>query len=467
VFDSVACRGRFTLLIALILCFIPATLHAQTHDAKDFANWLDALKPVARAAGVSEATFDHVLGRITPDCSQTGVFCGAPPSAQAIPSWTQRTGLPKSCEKTTQREFLEPAAYFPEGHIGRLVRKGQTLLGDMRANRPDTFQHILKVEQTYGVPVPILMGLWARETSFGDASLPHNAVIALVSLAYAGHEHRRPWMRRQLIAALRMLDEGHIAFGNFRSSWAGATGLTQIMPEEYLQFGADGDGDGVSDIWTSAPDALATTANILRHRGWRARQGWGREVRLPEGWDCTRESRANRMPLRRWADQAGVALADRGAESTAALLTGEETVYPLTPTGALGPAYLAGENFDVLRAYNPSDLYALFIGYVADRLGCDTEAGPCIFTQPWPESANPFAFSVENICRLQLGLKEKGMLTGEADGLFGPQTRAAIGRWQKAQGGRPTCYPSRELFDQLTGDRKQEAMHKDGAPITP
>lgn len=472
VVDSVACRKRFTLLLLVLILFplLPPTLNAQTYDAADFKRWLDELRPAARAAGVSDATFDHALGRIIPDCGQTGVFCGPPPSASdepPAPAWTERAGLPKSCDKVSQKEFLEPARYFPENYIGRLVRAGQTLLGEMRANRPDTFRHILRVEHTYGVPVPILMGLWARETSFGEASLPHNAMVALVSLAYAGHEHRRPWMRRQLIAALRMLDEGRVAFGNFRSSWAGATGLTQIMPEEYLQFGADGDGDGVKDIWTSVPDALATTANILRHAGWRPRQAWGREVRLPEGWDCTREGRASRMPLGRWAEQSGIAPADRGMESTSALLTGDESMYPLTPAGAFGPAYLAGENFDVLRAYNPSDLYALFIGYVADRLGCDTEAAPCTFMRPWPASANPFEFSVENICRLQIGLKERGMLNGEADGLFGPQTRAAIGRWQKDQGGRPTCYPSRELFDQLTGEWKPEAMHKEGAPATP
>jgi lytic murein transglycosylase len=470
VIDSVACRLRAMLSVAFILAlFAPAPLSAQTYDRRDFTNWLDALKPVVKAAGVSEATFDHALARIEPDCTQTGVSCGAPQSAPTEPSWSERTGLPKSCDKVSQREFLEPARYFPESYIAALVRKGQTLLSDMRRNRPDTFQNVLNIEQTYGVPVPILMGLWARETSFGDADLPHNAVVALASLAYAGPEARRPWMRRQLIAALRMLDGGYVPFNNFRSSWAGATGLTQIMPEEYLKFGADGDGDGIKNIWTSVPDALATTANVLRNMGWRPRQGWGREVRLPEtgdGWDCTREGRASRQSLRRWAEDPNIVPVDRGLESTSALLIGEESSYPLTPTGTLGPAFLVGDNFDVLRAYNPSDLYALFIGYIADRLGCDTEGAPCTFVHPWPQPENAFEFSVENICRLQLGLKANGMLPGEADGLFGPMTRAAIGRYQKAQGGKATCYPSRELFDQLGGDWKSEAMHQDGAPVT-
>jgi lytic murein transglycosylase len=458
----------------MLALLIPSSARAQSHDAQntpdaqDFRIWADALKPAARAAGVSEATFDHVMGRLVPDCGQTGVSCGPARNEPAERSWTERAGLPNSCEKVSQKEFLEPAGYFPENHIGAMVRKAQAMLRDMRENRPDTYGHILAIERLYGVPVPILMGLWARETSLGEANLPHNAVIALASLAYAGPESRRPWMRRQLIAALRMLDEGFITFDRFRSSWAGATGLTQIMPEEYLQLGADGDGDGRKDIWSSAPDALATTANILRHRGWRAGLGWGREVRLPqtaEGWDCTREGRGNRLPLRRWAEQFGVAPVDRGMESAGPLLSGDEPVYPLTPAGALGPAFLVGDNFDVLRAYNPSDLYALFIGYVADRIGCDAENAPCVFTRPWPASANPFPFSVENICRLQIGLKQQGAIHAEPDGLFGPFTRAAIGRFQKAQSRRPTCYPGKELLDQLTGDWRPEAMHQDGAPV--
>jgi hypothetical protein len=172
--------------------------------------------------------------------------------------------------------------------------------------------------------------------------------------------------------------------------------------------------------------------------------------------------------MSRWVEQHGIRPADSGAEAAGPLLAGDDSGFLLMPAGTLGPAFLAEDNFVVLHAYNPSDLYALFIGYVGDRLGCDTETETCTFTKPWPQAGeHAFAFSVENICRLQLSLKEKGMLNGEADGLFGPQTRAAIGRYQKAQGGKPTCYPSRELFDQLSGSWKEEAMHKEGMPVTP
>jgi lytic murein transglycosylase len=466
------CRGLFLLPAAFAAALLIASpAQAESPPARDFKSWLDELKPAAKAAGVSEAGFDRIVNGIAPNCGQTGVFCDRPagePPEPSEPSFTERTGLPKSCDKVSQREFLEPGAYFPEDYLRRLVSKGQTLLEDLRTNQTDAYRHVLRIEQTYGVPVPILMGLWARETSFGDATLSHNAVVALASLAFAGQEHRRAYMRRQFIAALKMVDEGAIAFDKFRSSWAGATGLTQIMPEEYLQYAVDGDGDGVRDIWTSPPDALATTANVLSRRGWKPHGGWGREVVLPETADCTLEGRANGRPLGSWAQQFGVLPVDRGEESAGPVLSGEESSYLLMPAGTLGPTFLASDNFDVLRAYNPSDLYALFIGTVGDRLGCDTQEKPCPFSRPWPETGGgAFEFSVENICRLQLNLKDRGFLNGEADGLFGPQTRAAIGRYQKAQGRKPTCYPNRELYEQLRGSLKAEAMHKQGMPATP
>ncbi len=469
--EAVAYRCISVALATLFLAVVTSLPAQAQSEIGRFQGWIRELKPDALEAGVSRATFDWIFAGLAPDCDQTGVVCGTPAGEVPEPSWTERTGLPSSCEKVPQKEFLEPAGYFPEGYIGRLVRKGQLLLEDLRETKPAIYRHIERIEETYGVPVPILFGLWARETALGDARLDHNAIVALASLAYAGQEQRRPWMRRQLIAALKMVENGDITYEGFRSSWAGATGLTQIMPEEYLEFAVDGDGDGRRDIWTSVPDALATTANILKQQGWGAPGGWGRQVQVPaasESFDCTLEGRASRRPAARWIDQHGLRLIGGPGEAGSPPLDANQSAWLLMPAGASGPAFLVTDNFDVLRTYNPSDLYALFIGTINDRLGCDTEAAPCTFAAPWPQSGpDTFAFTVENICRLQLGLKQMGLLNGEADGLFGPQTRGAIGRYQKAQGLRPTCYPTRQLFDELNGTLRAEAMHKDNTAATP
>lgn len=438
-------------------CLLPAPLQAQG-QIEAFHVFVRALKPEALEAGVSEATFESVFAGMAPDCAQTGVTCAPPTDGEPRPpSFTERTGLPASCDRVPQKEFLEPSGYFPEGYIGRLVARGKALLERMRAEKPDTYAHIVKVEETYGVPVPILFGLWARETALGEARLDHNAVVALASLAFAGPERRRPWMRGHLIAALRMIERGDATFEVLRSSWAGATGLTQIMPEEYLRFAADGDGDGRRDIWTSVPDALATTARVLKHHGWGAPGGWGREVRVPEPnetFDCTLEGRVSRRPAGVWLRDLGIAPVTGGAEIASPPLDPEQPVWLLMPGGQGGPAFLVTRNFEVLRDYNPADLYALFIGTINDRLGCVSagEDASCGFAAPWPEKGPAaFDFTVENLCRLQLGLKGAGMLSGEADGFFGPQTRTAIGRYQKARGERPTCYPTRALFETIAG----------------
>jgi hypothetical protein len=194
-------------------------------------------------------------------------------------------------------------------------------------------------------------------------------------------------------------------------------------------------------------------------------------VRAPqtgESFDCTLEGRASRRPAGRWMEQLGVVQLGGPAETASPPLRPDQVTWLLMPGGEGGPAFLVTENFEVLRDYNPSDLYALFIGTINDRLACEGEdSAACGFGAAWPERGpDAFDFSVETICRLQLGLKQRGMLNGEADGLFGPQTRAAIGRYQKAQGKHPTCYPTKPLYDELSGSLRTEAMHHEGAPAT-
>jgi lytic murein transglycosylase len=450
-----------------------------------FRAWVEGLWPEASALGVSRGTFDKAFKELTPDCAQTGVICpvAAPASVAAnvapvelqfsapVQAQIHRRGkdsgqgarapsLPESCNKVSQREFLRPADYFPRDYLSELVTQGQTMLYRWRVSRPRLYVSVLNVQKNYGVSRHILMALWGRETNFGDVPDEHNAVRSLASLAYAGAAARRPWYRKQLTAALKMLDEGHVTFDKFVSSYAGATGLTQIMPGEFLKYAADGDGDARKDVWGSAPDSLATTANVLKHSGWNsALRSWGYEVEAPADrpMDCTLEGQEQMKPIREWVSRFGLrrvksrAGGRRGRSRPFPASDWDAPAYLVAPAGGRGPAFLVTQNFDVLKSYNPSELYALFVGHVADRITCDWGQKTCEFVHSWPSgSQDDFPFSVENLCRLQMGLKDRGFLDGTPDGLFGPQTRIAIGRQQKASGQKPDCYPNAGIFKALT-----------------
>ena len=461
------CQKLLVLMLALF--WGNAVMHGPSHAAgeRSFSSWLGQLWPEARKAGVSRATFDRVFASMTPDCDLPGVFCPGERKAPSGRKLSERTGLPESCNKITQPEFLEPEKYFPAKYMRRLALKGRSILADLEAQGPRTHENLQEIERSFRVPVNMLMGLWGRETAYGDANLKHNGFRALASHAYAGFKSRQGWSRKQLIAALLMVEQGHMTPGQFRSSYAGATGLTQIMPDEFLGFAVDGDRDGRRDLWQSVPDALATTANVLKDRGWHSgARSWGYEIHLPEPsetFDCTFENRVNRWPIRRWQEKFGIRRVPRLGRQQPEFPNLSNLGYLVLPAGARGPAFLVTENFDVLRSYNPADLYALFVGHLADRVGCDTDGRECIFHTPWPKTTrDDFEFSVENLCRLQIALQKRGFLDGTPDGLFGAQTRVAIGRYQKATKRSPDCYPSRSLMKELLSGSGSQALNSPG-----
>ncbi|WP_088345535.1 MULTISPECIES: peptidoglycan-binding protein [Rhodomicrobium] len=454
------CACRTLIAVMLAVC---ALAMASPVRAASFEVWLGELWPEAKAAGVSRATFDRVFAGMTPDCGVPGVFCPGEKEKPAGRTLSERTGLPETCNKITQSEFLQPEKYFPPKYMRSLALRGKGILDKLEKEGPKTHQALIDIEQNFRIPRAMLMGLWGRETAFGDAKLDHNALQALASSAYAGYKSRRDWSRKQLIAALKMVEDGHITPEKFRSSYAGATGLTQIMPDEFLGFAVDGDRDGKRDIWNSMPDAMATTANVLKDRGWHsAARSWGYEIKLPptsQSFDCTMENRTNRWPIGEWASRYGISRLAPGG-GTLDFPNPAVTGYLVMPAGARGPAFIATENFDVLRSYNPSDLYALFVGHLADRVGCDTDGRECGFQTPWPKATDAdFEFSVENLCRMQVALKQRGFLDGTPDGLFGAGTRVAIGRYQKAMQRSPDCYPTRTIFQELTGKSGTQALN--------
>ena len=370
-----------------------------------FQSFIAGLWPDASKEGVSRATFDAALNGVTPDMSLPDLELASRPQV----------------DNSGQAEFTKTAAdYIQKPYMESLASQGRAFFNQHKAA-------LAKIERATGVDPYILVAIWGRETAYGSYKLPHDAIKVLATEAYVGR--RKDMFRAELIAALKMLEMG-IPRSDMRSSWAGAVGLTQFMPTEYLKYAADGDGDGKADIWRSIPDALASAARQLEGKGWRRGEGWGYEVRLGPKADCSLEGPPDERPIADWVG-LGFTRAN-GKAFTAAELA--QRAYLMMPAGTNGPAFLAPENFKVIRLYNTSDLYALFVGHLSDRI-----RGGGDFASPWAKYEQPKTRTVHD---LQARLKALGHPMDKTDGKIGSNTRKQIGLYEKASGLRVDCWPS-------------------------
>jgi lytic murein transglycosylase len=288
-------------------------------------------------------------------------------------------------------------------------------------------QSLDAIERRYGVPRGILIAIWARESSFGRASIPHSAIRTLATRAFMGR--RKETYRPELIAALQIVEAGDISASRMKSSWAGALGQPQFLPSHVLRYAVDFDGDGRRDIWNSVPDTLASIANYLREAGWDPNRGWGVEVSIPETVACSLEGPEQGKGMAEWA-----ALGLRQTDGRP-LPRAEQNLpaFIMLPAGRFGPTFIVSQNFYVLKVYNYSDLYALYVGHLADRLS-DNQP----FVAGWGKVGG---FTRADVAKMQQQFEVQGYDVGGADGLVGFKTRIAVGEWQARNGQRVTCLP--------------------------
>jgi lytic murein transglycosylase len=403
----------FLGLLFSALAFQPP---ARAADAA-FTQFIASLWPEAQAAGVSRETFDRETRGLEPDYKLPDLILPGRPT----------TGAP------SQAEFVQvPADYVKEGTIARLAGEGQRLMQKHRAA-------LDQIEKQFGVPATIVLAIWGRETDYGRYSLPHDTLRVVATQAYVGR--RKDQYRGEFILALKILGEGAVTRKEFRSSWAGATGLTQFLPSEYYKHGVDLDGDGRIDIWHSVPDALASAAKQLVNKGWQAGLRWAYEVRAPADVDCTMGVPEVQRPIGEWL-RAGF-MPVRGQKLSAA-----EQAQPaslLQPEGIYGPSFLTTKNYFVIKEYNFSDLYVLFVGHLSDRM-----TNPQPFATPWSASTQLRTTSVE---AMQKHLTRIGLYKDKIDGKAGMLTRAALGAYQKSAGIKLDCWPSEAVLQSMSAAR--------------
>jgi len=368
--------------------------------------WLQSLWPQAHELGVSRATFDLATRGLEPDLSLPDLV---------LPGRPERPG-------PGQPEFVQtPADYLKEPSIERLAVQGRKLLDQYRAP-------LAGIERQFGVDPTVVLAIFGRETDYGRSQDRHNAIQVLATQAYIGK--RKDKFRDEFLLALKILEEGQIKLADMRSSWAGAMGLTQFLPSEYFKYAVDFDGDGRRDIWNSIPDALASAAKQLVDKGWQRGLHWAYEVHPPATTDCTIGIPEYTLPIGEWLKRGFVPAYGRSIPPAERA----ENASLLQPAGLYGPSFLATKNYFVIKEYNFSDLYVLFVGHLSDRM-----VDPRPFETPWGKVAQ---LQTRDLDRMQQILTSRGFYHDKIDGKAGMKTRAALGDYQKRNGLKVDCWPT-------------------------
>ena len=401
-----------TRAAAFVLSLAMPFWAASARADDTFQTWLAAVWPEAQALGVSRATFDTAFRGLEPDFSIPDL---ALPGRDKLGS-------------AGQAEFTRaPSEYLDRAYLMRLAESAKPYATRYRAA-------LDKIEAETGVDRYALLAIWGRETALGTYKLPHDAVRVLTTLAYAGR--RKELFRKELLAALQMLQSG-VARADMKSSWAGAVGLTQFMPTEYLPYARDMDGDGKKDIFRSVPDALGSSAAQLAGKGWVAGHPWGYEIRIPPGSDCSLEGPLQARSIAEWAQLGFVRSGGKPWTPDQMPLA----AYLMSPAGAYGPSFLVFDNFKVIRLYNTSDLYAVFVGHLADRI-----AGGGDFERAWGGTGAQKTKVIEEI---QTRLKSIGYDVDKIDGKIGSNSRMKIGAYQRANRLKVDCWPTDAVLSHM------------------
>ncbi|SEM81700.1 lytic murein transglycosylase [Pseudorhodobacter antarcticus] len=337
--------------------------------------------------------------------------------------------LPEVIERDrNQTEFKRSLQdYLAIAASDERVSKGRAAYARQRAT-------LDAVERRYGVEGHVVAAVWGLESFFGERRGDIPVISAVATLAYEGR--RGAFFEKQLIAALKILQNGDISANRMVGSWAGAMGHTQFIPTSYELFAVDFTGDGRRDIWSDDPaDSLASTAAYLAKSGWTRGQPWGVEVRLPAGFNAGLAGRKSTRSPSEWAamgvrDMDGGTVPNHGAASI------------IIPEGARGPAFMTFRNFTAITRYNNSESYVIGVGHLSDRI-----LGRPAIRGAFPPDAT--GMTIDDRKQMQMLLTAKGFDTGGSDGVIGAKTRAAISAYQTSRGMGVTGEPSLDLLASL------------------
>ena len=325
---------RYGICLCLIVFAVSISPLASANESS-FDEWLIDLRKEATSLGISDKVLDAALGNATP------------------------------IKRVIELDRSQPEFTMTfEEYLGKIASATRARVAAKKLIEHDEI--LTKVSQKYGVQKRYIVTFWGVETNFGQYLGSFNVPHSLATLAHDGR--RSAYFRKELLNALKILEEGHIAPDKMKGSWAGAMGQSQFMPSSFLSYAVDWNGDGKRDIWATEADVFASTAYYLSKAGWRNDMTWGRAVEIPrdlilkgKGAKALAESKT-RVKLVEWS-RVGVMKADGKP-----LPSSDFTARLVLPAGSKGPAFLVYSNFDSILAWNRSNYYALAIGHLSDKL---------------------------------------------------------------------------------------------------
>ncbi|EHH1110735.1 lytic murein transglycosylase [Vibrio parahaemolyticus] len=302
-------------------------------SSEGFEEYLDKLRAEARNQGISEQVI-------------SAAFANVEYKPRAV---TADRNQPE--KKLTLDEYIPRAV--PEWKVKQA-----------KALYKEHYAELKRIGDQYGVQPRFIVALWGVESNFGKFTGNFRVIDALSTMAFEGR--REEFFRKETMAALQILDQGHIELDSFKGSWAGAMGQCQFMPSSFLRFAADGNGDGKKDIWQSEADVFASTANYLSESGWDDKFTWGRQVKVPKGIDRSLEGRGAEKGkyLQEWS-KLGITKYDG---SPLPKLNEDIQAWLIMPDDENGRTYLVYNNYNVLMKWNRSYYFALAVSHLADRI---------------------------------------------------------------------------------------------------
>uniref|UniRef100_A0A7C1P2I1 Lytic murein transglycosylase n=1 Tax=Agrobacterium albertimagni TaxID=147266 RepID=A0A7C1P2I1_9HYPH len=390
---------RHALPLALILASA-GFAQAQQQCGGDLATFLEGVKAEAVAAGTPAEIADRALAGaaidqkvLSRDRSQ-GVF------RQTFLEFSSRTGSQARLDTGLQkiREYSEVFA---------------------------------RAEQEYGVPAGVIAAFWAKETDFGAVQGDFNTRNALVTLA---HDCRRPELfRPQLLALIKMVEHGDLDPATNTGAWAGEIGQVQMLPQDIIAFGVDGDGDNHVNVKQSSPDALLTAARFIQHLGFKRGEPWIQEVSIPENLPFEKSGLGGTMTAGEWF---ALGVQPRDGETAFSALPASL----ILPQGRKGPAFMTYPNFNIYLEWNQSFIYTTSAAYFATRFG-----GAPAYQKGNPEPG----LDTDQMMALQTKLQGLGHDVGKIDGILGAGTRVAVQKEQQRVGLPADGWPTPALLAAL------------------